>query len=217
MDIKKISKILPKLTSNELNQISSKGLNNFFYLHRISAGEVFIPKPECIYFIEDGDIKVSIFLENNMEFNMTFSQGDSLGRFQILQEEGLDSVIEGRTSTTLLEIPIQKLLNKADIKFILSIYEEMIINMSKNILRLFKAYAAKVSYSNEQYFINYLISSGGFINYNSTEELALLIHIDIRTLQRIIKKLQDENLIKKSGKTLTVVDINGAKERIMNY
>jgi len=217
MDIKKIAKMLPKLTDNELDQISSKGLNKYFYLHSVSGGEIFIPKTGCIYFVREGSIMVSVFIEDNTEFNMKFSQGEVLGKVDLFQEEGFDGIIKGMPSATLLELPIQELLKKTDIKFIIFIYEKMMTSMSRNILSLFKTYAAKVSYSNEQYFISHLMSEGGSVTYSSTEELALLLHIDIRTLQRIIKKLRSEKLIEKDGKALTVVDIQAAEEMLINY
>jgi len=211
MTIEKLSELLPGLTSKELDMISSYSLNKYFFLHNISTEDIFIPKKECLYTIIKGEGVASGFLEDYLEFNIDFNQGESFG-FIDLEDESVSFILKGMPSATLLEVPIKKVMERANIEFLINIYEVMTKTMIRNIFKLFKAYAAKVTFSNEQYLLDFLISKGGKFTYISSLELAYLFHIELRTLQRIIKKLVERKIIEKNGKTLKITDMDSAKK-----
>jgi len=88
----------------------------------------------------------------------------------------------------------------------------MIKNLLLNILKLIKNHAAKLSFSNEQYLIDFLISNGGNFTYTSTTELAQLLNMDIRTLQRAMRKLIGNKTLEKDRKTLKILHMDSARE-----
>ncbi len=88
----------------------------------------------------------------------------------------------------------------------------MIKNLLINILKLIKNHAAKIKLSNEQYLVEFLISSGGSFTYTSTSELAQLLNMDIRTMQRAVRKIIENGTLEKNRKTLKIIQMDSAKK-----
>jgi len=211
MTIQELSKLLPGMSPKEIKMISQKSLNNFFYLRQLSKEEIFIPKENCLYIVIDGRGLATGFFEDYLEFNMEFIKGESLG-FVDLQDEHISFILKGMPSTTLLEVPIKMIMDKANIEFLVDIYNRMTKAMVRNIFKLFRAHAAKIQLSNEQFFIDFLISKGNEYTFTSTPELSRLLHIELRTLQRIIRKFTKDKIIEKNNKTFKIIDIDSARE-----
>jgi len=139
---------------------------------------------------------------------------DCIGQADLFHRENIDFIIKGKPSALILEIPAKKIMKKGDTRFLNFLYEKMLTKMVTNIIKLFKTYAAKVNFSNEQYFVNFLLNNGGSLTFTSTEDLAYILHIELRTIQRVIKKLSKQGIIKKSKKTLTITDMDAAEDLI---
>lgn len=214
MTIEKLSELLPGLTPKDLNAISSKSLNRLFALRYFSGEEFFIPKQGYLYIVKKGKVILTGFIEDHLEVNVEFKEEDCLGYVDLLLEDTLDFILKGSPSATLLEIPIKELMNSTNINFLLNLYDILIKTMMRNTFKLIKKYAAKANFSNEQYLIDFLIYHDGSYTYNSTRELAQLLHMDIRTLQRAIKKLTANKILEKNKKTLKISDMNSARKMI---
>lgn len=212
MNIEKLFKLLPKLTSKERDTISSKSLNELFFLHHFSGKEIFIPKKGCLYIIKSGKVISTVFIEDYLEFNMEFKEGECLGHIDLFLDESVDFILKGMPSATLLEVPITTLMDNKDTHFLLTLYDLMIRTLMGSTLKILKTHAAKVNFSNEQYLIDFLISNGGSFAYISTNVLAQLLHMDIHTLQRAMRKLTENKILKKNEKTLKIININSARK-----
>lgn len=212
MTIEKLSKLLPELTSKDLNTIFSKDLNELFVLRELSGEEIFIPKDDCLYLVKKGKVISTVFIEERLVFNMEFKEGECLGHVDLFLDEAMDLILKGMPSATLLELPLKKLIDITDIHFLLNLYNIMIKNLLINILKLIKNHAAKIKLSNEQYLVEFLISSGGSFTYTSTSELAQLLNMDIRTMQRAVRKLIENGTLEKNRKTLKIIQMDSAKK-----
>ncbi|GLI55328.1 hypothetical protein PM10SUCC1_08420 [Propionigenium maris DSM 9537] len=212
MTIEKLSKLLPELSSKDLNIIFSKSLNELFVLRQLSEDEIFTPKNDCLYIVKSGKVISTVFIEERLEFNMEFKEGECLGHVDLFLDEAMDLILKGMPTATLLELPIMKLINNTDIQFLLNLYNIMIKNLLLNTLKLIKTHAAKLSLSNEQYLVDFLISSGGTFTYTSTSELAQLLNMDIRTMQRALKRLIENKTLEKSRKILKIIHMDSARE-----
>ena len=103
-------------------------------------------------------------------------------------------------------------IQKTDIQFLANVYQKMLKVVMNGLLKALNEYAAKINLSNEQYFVNFLISREGTYTPTSMEDFAHILHIEVRTLQRIIKKLTEKKIIQKSNKTIQIIDMESAKE-----
>lgn len=216
MDIIEISKALPDLTSEELKQIEEASLEDSFFLHKISKEDLFIPREESLYLIVEGMALVCAYTEEDLEFNLEFGPGECVGQLGAFHEENMDFILRGMDSCTIVEIPIQEAMLKTNIHTLVNVYQRMLTAITQNLLKVLKNYGAKVNFSNEQYFLNFLISKGGSYTVTSIEDLAQLLHIEMRTLQRVIRRIMDKKIIQKTHKTIEIIDMEAA-EKIVRF
>lgn len=212
MNIEQLSQLMPELTPEDLDIISSKSLNKYFTLQHFSGDEIFIPKSDCLYIVKEGRIVITGFIEDHLEVTMEFQEGDCIGYLELLIDKPLDIILKGMPSATVLEVPMIKIMDSIDLNSLTGLNNILNKAIVKNALKLIKKHAAKVNFSNEQYVIDFLITTGGEITYTSNEDLTQMLHIEIRTLQRIIKKLMGEGVLEKEGKTLRIIDMDSARE-----
>lgn len=212
MNIEQLSELMPQLTSEDLNIISSKSLNDYFTLQSFSGDEIFTPKNDCIYIVKEGRVVITGFIEDHLEVTMEFQEGDCLGHLELLVDKPLDIILKGMPSATVLEVPMIKIMDSIGTQTLTGLNNLLNKAIVKNALKLIKKHAAKVNLSNEQYVIDFLITNGGEITYTSNEDLIQLLHIEIRTLQRIIKKLIEGGILEKKGRTLRIIDMTLAQE-----
>lgn len=216
MNIEQLSHLMPELTPEDLNKISSKSLNDYFILRHFSGEEIFISKSDCLYIVQEGRVVITGFIEDNLEVTMEFQEGDCIGHLELLIDKPLDIILKGMPSATVLEVPMIRMMDSIDVQSLTGLNNILNRAIVKNALKLIKKHAAKVNFSNEQYVIDFLISNGGEITYTSNEDLIQLLHIEIRTLQRIIKKLIEGKILEKNGKTLRIIDMVSAREILEN-
>jgi len=201
-----MAKLMPELSKTDIQQLVEAGLENEFILHHLTKKDILFPKEEKAYLIKKGSALAYGYTDEGLEFHMKFQKGDGIGLLNVFIEDNLDFILRGMNECVVLEIPIKKSLQSTNIKFILSVYEEILTTMSGNLFKILKDYAAKINYSNEQYLLNFIMAKGGFYQFSTTEDLAHLLHIDLRTLQRIIKKLSESGTIIKKKNTIKILD-----------
>lgn len=216
MDIIEISKALPDLTLEELKQIEDASLEKSFFLHKITKGDVFIPREESLYLIVEGTALVYAYTDGDLEFNLEFGPGECVGQLGAFHQENMDFILRGMDSCTIVDIPIQEAMLKTNIHSLVNIYQRMLTAITQNLLKVLKSYGAKVNFSNEQYLLNFLISKGGSYTITSVEVLAQLLHIEMRTLQRVIRRVIDKKIIEKNNKTIKIIDMDAA-EKIVRF
>lgn len=206
MEINTLKKLLPAFTADQLKEIEENSLNTSFSIIELEPHAFFVPKEGFVYKVIEGIVIASGYLEGDMEFNVQFSEDEYLGMASIYEVEIVDYLIRAYPKGTLLEIPVNEALEKINPQFVLNVYKILTKRTIKNTIKLFKLYGAKVNFNNEQYFLYFLMSNNMKFTYSSTEDLASLLHIELRTLQRIIKKLSEGGIIKKDGKTLSIIN-----------
>lgn len=212
MNRKEMARLMPELSKDDIEQLVEEGLENEFILHHLTKRDALFPKEDKAYLIKSGDAFVYAYTDDGLEFHMRFQRGEGIGVLNIFIEEDLDFILRGMDRCTVLEIPIKKALQTTNIKFILSLYEKMLTAMSTNLFKVLKNYAAKVNYTNEQYLLNFIVTRGGSYSFSSSEDLAHLLHIDLRTLQRIIRKLSDRGVIIKRKNVIELLDYDAAQK-----
>ena len=213
MNSKEMAKIMPELNKTDIQQLIDRGLEDEFILHHLTKKDILFPREDKAYLIKKGDAFVYAYTDDGLEFHMKFQEGESIGMLNMFIEENLDFIMRGMDRCTVLELPIKKALQTTNIKFILSLYQRILTTMSTNLFKVIKSYAAKVNYSNEQYLLNFIMARGGSYRFSSTEDLAHLLHIELRTLQRIVKKLIERGVLAKGKNIIEILDYEGAQKK----
>ncbi len=212
MNKKDLAKLMPELSRDDIGQLMKEGLEEEFSLHHLTKRDALFPKESKAYLVKSGDAFVHAYTHEGLEFHMRLQRGDSIGMLNIFVEEELDFILRGMDRCTVLEIPIKKALQTTNINFILSLYEKLLTTMSRNLFKVLKNYAAKVNYTNEQYLLNFIVTRGGSYPFSSTEDLAHLLHMDLRTLQRIVRKLSDRGVISKRKNIIEILDYSAIQK-----
>lgn len=208
MTREEMAEIMPELSRDDIDQLVEGGLEDEFILHNLTKKDILFPKEDKAYLVKSGDAFVYAYTDEELEFHMKFQRGEGIGMLNIFIEENLDFILRGMDRCTVLEIPIKKALQTTNIKFILSLYEKILTAMATNLFKMLKNYAAKVNYTNEQYLLNFIVTRGGSYRFSSTEDLAHLLHIELRTLQRIVRKLSDRGVLIKRKNVIEILDYN---------
>jgi len=201
MSIKGISGLDLKNNGSSLSWLFKEDMRS----DEILSSDFLTLKESCIYLVKKGSVMVTLFMEESLEINMEFKQGECIGHAGLFNGDVKDVSVKGMPAATLGELPLKKFMEGEDRELKEGIYETLIKNFTGNISRLFRSYAAKVSLSNDQYFIDFLLSNSGNFTYTSIYDFSRLLHIDIRTLQRIMKKYCDNGMIKRKGKNIMIV------------
>ncbi len=213
MNRKEMARLMPELNRDDIEQLMKEGLEGEFILHHLTKKDALFPKDDKAYLVKSGDAFVHAYTDDGLEFHIRLQKDEGIGMLNIFIEEELDFILRGMDRCSVLEIPIKKALQTTNIKFILSLYEKMLSAMSINLFKMLKNYAAKVNYTNEQYLLNFIVTRGGSYRFSSSEDLAHLLHIDLRTLQRIIRKLSDRGVLIKKKNIIELLDCDTQKKQ----
>ena len=216
MNIVEITEMMPELTKLDIQQLVKAGLEREFVLHNLTKEDMLIPKEEKAYLIKRGSALACAYTDDGLEFNMEFQEGDGIGHLNIFIEDSIDFILFGMDECTVIEIPLKKTLQTTNIKFILSFYEKILSTMSKNLLKVLKKYTAKINYSNEQYFLDFIMDKGGILMFSTTDELSRLLNIEVRTVQRIIKKFSERGILVKREGTIEILNYETVKQKIIS-
>ncbi len=207
MDIKEFSKSILKLDEKDIKIISEKSLFKFFNIYDIEKDNFCVPKKDYIYFIKSGRALSNIFIDD-LEINLKFNEGEYITFLNHFDNENYDFMISGLPKTKVVEIPISKLLDISDSGLKIKIHEIISKILTNNFFKVLSLHASSINLTNEQYFIKFLISNGGVFTCTSSFKIAQILNVNPRTLQRTIKNLIDQKVIKKVKKTLILINKN---------
>lgn len=155
--------------------------------------------------IVEGSVKVTIYPDLGQEFNGEFKTGEWIGVASILTENVVTADMEAREEVVLLTIPLRKMIDKYP-DIMANLWERIAKGASNEFIRFLGGTLAKAVMTNEGYFLRYLDENGRELIFENTKELSELVNTNLRTLQRIIKKLKEEGIIEKSRKAIRVID-----------
>lgn len=155
--------------------------------------------------VVEGSVKVTIYPELGQEFNGEFRAGEWIGVASILTENVIAADMEAREDVVILTIPLRRMIdNHPDI--MVNLWEKIAKGASYEFIRFLSGTLAKAMMTNEGYFLKYLDENGRELVFENIKELSELVNTNLRTLQRIIKKLKEEGVIEKSRKSIKVID-----------
>lgn len=195
------------LNEDLLSNISLIEFNKDEYICRINKSLKYF------YFLVDGKAKITTLVANGKSLLISFATPLSvIGDIEFLNMSLADCDVITLEKCTCLAIPLQVVNEFAsnDPKFL-----RFVINMLETKLRNNSNFSSiNLLYPLENRFASYLLSvfSKEFSNSNIIEidnltHVAELLGTSYRHLTRVIKKLTDEQIIKKNKRLIEIIDL----------
>jgi len=158
-----------------------------------------------VWKILDGQAKMTIYMEHGGEYYGDFSSGEWMGVAACLIDLVGTVDIEAKRKTRVLTIPLKEIINNHP-EVMQHLWEKIAKGSAVEFVRVLGGTLAKAVLTNEGYFLKYLSQNNMRIKFNNTRELSELLNTNLRTLQRIIRKLREDGVIEKSKNEIWVVD-----------
>lgn len=154
------------------------------------------------YFIIKGKTRHIVNTPEGGIFYRDFYKGDIPGlNFSISNKEkskcfrlfDIDMIVE--EGSTIVYLPFEKIID-IEFKEKCKILEKLIMLSMEDHFKEFNLLLLKSVYSDEEFFIKYL-EKHKVINTSNSKEISECCNINIRTLQRILKRLQENDIIER--------------------
>lgn len=158
-----------------------------------------------VWKILEGQAKMTIYMEHGGEYYGDFSTGEWMGVAACLIDLVGTVDIEAKKKTKVLIIPLKEMIRNHP-EVMQHLWEKIATGSALEFVRVLGGTLAKAVLSNEGYFLKYLSQNNMRIKFTNTRELSELLNTNLRTLQRIIRKLKEEGVIEKSRNEIWVVD-----------
>jgi CRP-like cAMP-binding protein len=213
--MKKIEKIIKKTPLNGIlpkeyyNELSILNLSYGEYLH-YSEKEY-----DSIFYLIDGVIQFKQTTQDGIDLNYGV-----LDDFYFVGEKKLLSGSQSemdfyilRDNTKILKIPIKiakKLMENQNFKiYMLELHSNKLFKLIKDISILhFKGVDRFLAYNISNYSVN------GIFKFKNMSFLSILLSIDRKSLYNSIKKLENQNLIKRGKNIIEIKDRKGLEEYV---
>lgn len=163
------------------------------------------------YYLIEGKTQHIIYTPEGGEFYRDFFKGDIPGlSFSLSNRKGperfrpfdVDVII--KEDSIIAYLPLEKAL---DLEFEgkSSVLEKIITIGVEDHFKEFNHLLLKSIYSDEEFFIKCL-EDKEVLNIGSSKEISEHLNINLRTLQRLLKKLTGEGIIEKTGTKISIKD-----------
>jgi len=153
-----------------------------------------------IYTPEGGEFYRDLYEGEITGVNFSFSKKMSQERFRLF-----DVDVVAKEDSRLAYLPLDKIM---DLKFKGKgeVLEKLIMMGVEDHFKHSKYLLLKNVYSDEEFFIRYL-ERCRTIDVGSTRVISEHLNINLRTLQRVIKNLQDQDIIERDGDKISLKDL----------
>lgn len=168
-----------------------------------------------VWKILDGQAKMTIYMEHGGEYYGDFSSGEWMGVAACLIDLVGTVDIEAKRKTRVLTIPLKEII-KNHPEVMQHLWEKIAKGSAVEFVRVLGGTLAKAVLTNEGYFLKYLSQNNMRVKFNNTRELSELLNTNLRTLQRIIRKLKEDGVIEKNKNEIWVVDEEKFEDALAN-
>ncbi len=165
---------------------------------------------DYVWRVLSGAIKIKYFTLLDHEINGEFHSGEWFGGpCSLIGFEGSVDILTIKESV-ILWFPLKKMIEKYP-EEMNAVWEVVAVESAKEYRKILSNIVAKLTLTNEGYFIKYLMDNNGLIEFNSLDELGEILNMNVRTLYRIIGNLKQKNLILKRKETFEVTNMKKLK------
>lgn len=160
-----------------------------------------------LYLFVDGLLKVTLLSSDGDEMLLELTKPfDILGDVEFLLEEDVHYNIQIKERSTFLELDFDKAVK--NLKF----YQLMAKTLAKKLRNTSKKYSAKKLCNSEVLVAKFILENREyFLSTIKYGDISKLLGFSERQLRRILKKFEDEKLIKRNGRKIEILNKNGIK------
>lgn len=160
-----------------------------------------------LYLFVDGLLKVTLLSSDGDEMLLELTKPfDILGDVEFLLEEDVHYNIQIKERSTFLELDFDKAVK--NLKF----YQLMAKTLAKKLRNTSKKYSAKKLCNSEVLVAKFILENREyFLSTIKYGDISKLLGLSERQLRRILKKFEDEKLIKRNGRKIEILNKNGIK------
>ncbi len=168
--------------------------------------ELYGKKQEKVWYIVMGSVEGTEYYSDVKSAQFLVGKDNWFGFEEVILDQKMIYDMKIKKGTLLLELPLRKIMESKSVnpQILLSFMR----HMARNINHLRGYIINKVGYSDEGFFLKYLEENNLKITYKNQVDLAEVLLINSRTLQRIIKSLEKEGIILIKRKAIEVVEKN---------
>ncbi len=163
------------------------------------------------YFLIKGKTQHIIYTPEGGEFYRDFFEGDIPGLSFSLSNRNaperfrpFDVDVIVKEDSIIAYLPLEKTLD-LEFKGKIAVLEKIITIGVEDHFKEFNHLLLKSIYSDEEFFIKYL-ENHKVLNIGTSKEISEHLNINLRTLQRLLKKLLGEEIIEKTGTKIFIKD-----------
>lgn|GEM_PF-3374944 len=160
-----------------------------------------------LYLFVDGLLKVTLLSSDGDEMLLELTKPfDILGDVEFLLEEDVHYNIQIKERSTFLELDFDKAVK--NLKF----YQLMAKTLAKKLRNTSKKYSAKKLCNSRVLVAKFILENREyFLSTIKYGDISKLLGLSERQLRRILKKFEDEKLIKRNGRKIEILNKNGIK------
>ncbi len=161
-------------------------------------------------YLMEGHIQRIVYTPEGGEFYMDLFEGEISGANYSFSKrlgsrgEVFDMDVVAKEDSKIAYLPLEKIID-LQFKGKSRVLEKLIMMSVEEYFEKAKYLILKNVYSDEEFFINYL-EKHRTINAGGTRELSELLNIKVRSIQRFVKKLQDQQILEKAHGKIRIAD-----------
>ncbi len=206
-----IKKDLFKYFNNIENEAIKNNLLNKSSLNTYKKGDIiyFNPEDENVLIFLEGKYHIRSFISDEADYIYPGSGEFWLGIYAVLGNESSELEISFAEDTTVLSLPLKELLYSDPSK---NVELWMLISKmsTKRMMHMHRKSAERLVLPTEVYFLKSLVENNYIYEGVSVQDISYKIHVNTRTLQRVVQNLEKEGLLirDKAKKIIKVSDRN---------
>jgi CRP-like cAMP-binding protein len=207
---------------HKIGNIFGEDILKYAQLHFFEKDE-FILKAESqleyYYLLVDGKIKISYLFENGKSMFLKFySEFNTLGDLELLKSLPVKCNVEAVSDAWLIAIPSEILRENCldNVKFLRHLVESLGEKLYATINNSSYNYVYPLVNRLSSYLVEHIAEGSSIIMNSSYEELAQFLGTTYRHLNRTIKELEAEGIIKCRNKQVVILDGERLRELSKN-
>lgn len=201
-----------------LKELIGTPFEDLMVTKKFSRDEVFLFEESekfCSYYLVEGRIQHIIYPENGKKFYRNFFKDDlvavnfTLAEMSTINARPYDVDMTILKDSTIIYMPFEKVINM-ELKDKEIILKKVLAIVVDEHFREFYYLLNKSLYSDEEFFIKYLIENESKLNM-SLREISERLNLSLRYLQKVVKNLIDQDIVTKKNNCIKIKNYESLK------
>lgn len=209
-DKDKIYEILKKLGLEELKDTRYMDKVQIIQGETGFVAELYGYNEGDAWYIIEGSIKIISYLEDGREFYWELVEGDCLGIADAILGTYAEYDIEIFKDVVVLQLPLRDIVEGGEVS--MDTMRSILHMVARSSKHTGKIAFSRMGYSDELFFLKHLERNDYILTFKNLKGLSELLNINLRTFQRLLKKLVQKDIIFKERGCIKVADLTKYQE-----